>query len=322
VAVIGAGLSGLAAARRLRDAGLKVRVFDKARGAGGRCATRRRDEARFDHGAQYFTARDARFRRELEGWLASGQAAEWHPALAEIAGDGSVAPKSGTTVRFVGVPGMSALSRTFRTGLELRLNHRVEGVEGRPGRWRLRGAQTGPDETFDAVLFAVPAPQIGPLLPRPCAWSAEAEAVRMLPCWALLLGLEARLPLAFDAAFVNGHPLRWLARNGSKPGRPAGEAWVVHAGPEWSRRYLERDPEDAAGRLLDLFRGLTGTPPLKPSYASAHRWRYALPEAPLDGGSLWDPETRLGACGDWCHGARLEGAFLSGLHLADRLAAG
>ena len=56
VAVIGAGISGLFAARTLADRGLNVKVFDKGRGLGGRMSTRRVDgKSCFDHGAQYFT---------------------------------------------------------------------------------------------------------------------------------------------------------------------------------------------------------------------------------------------------------------------------
>ena len=60
-AVIGAGLAGIACARRLRAAGLDVGVFDQGRRPGGRLATRDGEQAAFDHGAQYFTVRDAGF---------------------------------------------------------------------------------------------------------------------------------------------------------------------------------------------------------------------------------------------------------------------
>jgi predicted NAD/FAD-dependent oxidoreductase len=41
VAVIGAGISGLFAARTLQDHGMKATVFEKGRGVGGRMSTRR-----------------------------------------------------------------------------------------------------------------------------------------------------------------------------------------------------------------------------------------------------------------------------------------
>ena len=85
VAVIGAGLAGLHAARRLHDAGAEVRVFDKARGSGGRMSTRRTDFGAFDHGAQYFTARDPRFRAQVEKWVASGAAAPWPGKVVRLA---------------------------------------------------------------------------------------------------------------------------------------------------------------------------------------------------------------------------------------------
>ena len=50
VVVVGAGVAGLQCARRLRDAGLQVVVLDKARGVGGRVATRRVDGQPVDHG--------------------------------------------------------------------------------------------------------------------------------------------------------------------------------------------------------------------------------------------------------------------------------
>ena len=62
VAIIGAGISGLTAARMLTDAGIKVTVFEKSRGVGGRTANRRSEYGSFDHGAQYFTVKDREFR--------------------------------------------------------------------------------------------------------------------------------------------------------------------------------------------------------------------------------------------------------------------
>ncbi|MDP4994095.1 MAG: FAD-dependent oxidoreductase, partial [Burkholderiaceae bacterium] len=66
VAVIGAGMAGIACARTLAQAGWQVSVFEKSRGFGGRMSTRRSQFGDFDHGTQYFTVRDPRF--EVHGW--------------------------------------------------------------------------------------------------------------------------------------------------------------------------------------------------------------------------------------------------------------
>jgi len=54
-------------------------------------------------------------------------------------------------------------------------------------------------------------------------------------------------------------------------------------------------------------------------WSQAHRWLYALVDVPLDVGCLWDADLGIGACGDWCNGARIEGAWLSGEALAGRV---
>ncbi|NIV75394.1 MAG: FAD-dependent oxidoreductase, partial [Gammaproteobacteria bacterium] len=77
VAVVGAGMSGLAAARTLKDQGFAVTVLERARKVGGRTAHRKRGEHVFDHGAQYFTARDPGFARHVASWVHAGLVGPW-----------------------------------------------------------------------------------------------------------------------------------------------------------------------------------------------------------------------------------------------------
>ena len=85
IAIVGAGLAGLSCGTRLDQAGHGVALFDKGRGPGGRLSTRRMatpsGDARFDHGAQYFTARDPDFRWQVADWEGAGLAAPWPAAL-------------------------------------------------------------------------------------------------------------------------------------------------------------------------------------------------------------------------------------------------
>jgi len=310
VAIVGAGLAGLACARTLAAHGVEVALLDKGRAPGGRLATRRAEvDGRafaFDHGAQYLTARGALFQATLE---ASG-AQPWH-----------------TEGWRVGVPRMSAIPRALAEGLEVTLAREVVAVAGTAGAWTLRhGAPRPPGQAlaadsiaesgpFDGVVLAVPAPQAAALLRGPAPHlSRVLDLVRMAPCWTLMSAFPQRLALP-DTLRPESGPIGWAARDSSKPGRdPASECWVVQGSPAWSREHLELRAEQAAAALLAAFVELAGGLPA-PLHLSAHRWRYALVEHALGAPCLWEPALGLGAAGDWCIAARAEAAVESGAAL-------
>lgn len=319
IAIIGAGIAGLACARRLADEGLPVAVFDKGRGIGGRLATRRTGDLAFDHGAQYATARAPEFLAALSNAAAHGHAADWPAAWAMLAEEGVTRVTAGEP-RWVGTPGMSGLVRDLAAGLTVHAGTRITGLGPAPGGWQLTDAEGGAHGPFRRVVLAVPAPQAAELLgPRAALFPALAT-VRYAPCWAALVAWPEPLPLPFDAARLEADPvLAMAARTSGRPGRPDGaDCWVLHATPEWSRRHLEDAADGVAPRLLDHFLGLTGVAETV-VHLAAHRWRYALVEQPAGAAFLRDEALGLALCGDWCLGPRIELAFLSGHRLAAAL---
>ena len=318
IAVVGAGIAGLTCARRLRAAGHEVDVFDKGRAPSGRVATRRADGFAFDHGAQYCTVRDPLFAEQVEAWVRDGTAGEWKGRFGTLRA-GAVEAGRGSTVRYVGRPGMSALARALARDLRLHASTRVERIGRSPDGWRLHddtGRELG---RFDVTLVTAPAPQAATLLALVPELARRAAGVPMQPCWAVLAGFGGDLEAPVDGAFVVDSPLSWVARNSSKPDRPTAESWVLHAGPEWSRAHLDLEGEAVTQRLLAALGEALGRPLPAPAYVAGHRWRYASPDPSLEERCLFDPDERVGAAGDWCGGPRVEGAFLSGAALARAL---
>jgi hypothetical protein len=320
VAVIGAGLSGLAAARTLADHGHGVRVFEETDAVGGRASALSLGGSRVDHGAQYFTARDERFARYVRSWQHEGLVRPWRPRLVAIEDDGRPVPKLESTTRYVGVPTMRALAEHLAHDVDVTRSTRVDLLERSDGRWQLRdGVGQGVAEA-DVVLVAAP-PATAAALLRPAPEIASlAEPVEMNPTVALVLRFAEPVGGAFDAAFVNAGPLRWVARHASKPGRDAEETWVAHAGAEFSRASFEAPSDGVRGPLLEAFSNLFPSPLPPVAEESVYRWAAAIPSTTHDPGCLWSAKTALGACGDWCMPrARIEGAFLSGVALAGRV---
>ena len=315
IAVIGAGLAGLSCARALQAAGVAVTVFDKSRGVGGRLCTRRGEDWQADHGAQYFTARSPAFRTQVAEWLKAGVVAEWQPQRAVFGPHEASAGEP--VVRYVGVPGMSAPAKTLAEGLTVRTGHTVRRLLPVDGGWQLDTAEHGLlPEVYRAVLMGVPAAQAEPLLqPVNSSLAAVAAAHHMLPSWTVMAQFAARSDLPFEAAFINDGPLRWVARNSSKPGRTGQECWVLQATAAWSAAHLEAAPEAAGRMLVEAFRQLGGP---EPAVVSVHRWRYA-DCGPADTGSVWEAASGLGLCGDWLLGGRVEGAWMCGRELGEKV---
>lgn len=310
--IIGAGLSGLAAARELEKKGWKTTILDKGRGVGGRLATRRFEDAVFDHGAQFFTTRDPKFAALVEQWQAEGAAQEWFC--------GSPAPENPKPddhhPRFRGAPGMTALAKGMARDLDVQLGQTVRTISRDEG-WRI---QTETAEfRGDALILTPPVPQSLALLKNtdlPDAAREILESIHYEPCFALMALLEgpSNIPAPGAVQLENG-PISWLADNFQKGVSPRKGAVTIHASGDWTRQHFEDTPEVVANLLLEAARDY-----LENAVESwqLHRWRFAKPEKPLHIGALHIPELDLVFAGDAFCGAKVEGAMLSGLAAAEK----
>ncbi len=161
------------------------------------------------------------------------------------------------------------------------------------------------------MIVAVPADQARALVGDRPALAARFGAVTMKPYWTVMAAFEERVAARFDAAFVNGSALGWIARNTSKPKRN----WKIDAGcctppPPGARRTSTISPDDVGAFLMEAFDDLIPAGLPRAFYATVHRWRYATADPPLAVGAIHDAASRITVCGDWCAGSRIEDAFL------------
>ncbi len=290
-------MAGLTAAGALRANGWEVVLLDKGRGVGGRMATRRMGESRLDHGAQFFTVRHPRFQSAIDGWVAAGWVEPWF--------------EEGGHVRYRGVGGMNALAKHLAKPFDVRTETKVERVEAVGGHWLIDGAFEA-----DALLLTAPAPQSLAILgdAAPPEIAAALGSIEYEPCFALLLTLDgpSRVPAPGYVRPENG-PIEWIADNTQKGLSTGGAALTVHARADFSREHLEASPECVQRMLLEAasewFGGnVTG--------AQLHRWRYSRPVGSRDSCLSSNTPAPFAIAGDAFGGARIEGAYLSGLGAA------
>lgn len=301
--IIGAGMAGLAAARRLRESGWRVLLVDKGRGVGGRMATRRIGAARFDHGAQYFTTREPQFAALAATLEEAGFIRRWF----EVEGE----------ARFAGAQGMSSIAKELASGLEVRTGTRIESIERSGDGWT---AQTDAGEHLFAGRLIVTAP-VEQALALAAPWLSESsrEILREVdydPCFALMAVLEgpSGLPAPGFLRPAEG-PVAWVADNFAKGVSPEAHCVTIHANAEFTRSRYDAPPGEVASELLAWARPKLASPIQE---WQLHRWRYSLVKRCAPAPFLLEPgRPPLVLAGDGFLGPRVEAAFLSGLAAAD-----
>ncbi len=291
VAVIGAGLAGLAAAEALQGDGHDVVVLEKSRGAGGRTATRRADELRFDHGAPYLHAACAR----------SAASPPSTAARCDRSATERCTPPSARPPRTPSPKPSPSRSRCARA-----CTSAASSPPAPPG-----GSSTStPLRSASTTRYSSRAGAAGRrAAPRGrAALAARCDDVVFAACWSVMAAWSSPLQLEVDlCATRTVSPCRRRIRQA----RPAGARGL--GAP--SRPRTLRDAPGGRGRRGDRaparpVRAGRGQPLPEPEHAAAHRWRYARPLAPLAERTL--AEGTLAIAGDWCGGSTAGDALRSG----------
>ena len=293
---------------------MDVTVFDKGRGPGGRTSTRLFDGGSVDHGAPFLTFTDERLKPWARAWARQGL----------IARTGLI-PRTENdaawlTDTWTAVPGMHALARHLASDLHIETEVRVTGLVRSGAHWTLHTESGSLREGFDAVVVAIPAPQASALLSGVSPTIVrDLSSVTMTPTWTVMLASDDPLPATWSATHPDTGILDRVIRSSALPGRTGLDAWVLHAGLEWTLEHLEAETECALAELKSSFSDLLGQPLPEMAWQRAHRWRFAQPSQPAGIECSWDPDQQLIACGDWAQGGTVEGALLSGMAAAGRL---
>lgn len=322
IAIIGAGLSGLITAKMLADHA-SVTVFEKARGVGGRMSTRYTDNHIFDHGAQYFTLKQAASKTLLYRELQEGTVDRWNAAQAVLKGaeEQSLSLWQDGSPRYVAAPNMNSLAKSLARGADVRLSTKITRIEGEPGKWRLLGEDKADLGTYSWVIVSAPAPQTAELMPACFAKRDAVASAEMKGCYTLMVGLVENPDISWQAARISESPLAWIAINNSKPGRMDLGSVVLQASNDWSQALLEADQNWVREELLREGSQIIGTDLTAAPLIQMHRWRYANVVKPASRSLLLDPDNQLAACGDWCIEGRVEGAIESAIMLAENMRA-
>lgn len=304
VVVIGAGLSGLMAARTLVERGLDVTTIDKGRSPGGRMATRRIGDATLDHGAQFFTVREPHFHGIVEEWVRHGIVREWCRGF-----DGHDGRP-----RYVGSTAMTDIPKYLAHGLSVRYDSLAFSVtRGTTTKWSVQ-LDTGEHIPADAVITTCPTPQSYSLtITTDLAIPEDFIAIDYDRTICLLAVLDRPITLGTHGALQNPCPSVSFAADNRAKGISSIPALTMHADATWSMDHWERPADELESLLVELAAPILGDAKILES--NVKKWRFATPRTIHPHRCLVLDDVVF--AGDAFGGPRVEGAVLSGVAAAD-----
>jgi len=349
IALVGAGLSGLTLAHKLKNIA-QLSLFEKSRGFGGRMATRHYKDFSFDHGAQFFKARTKTFQSFLKPMIEKGILQAWKGSFIEFEGNKKISQRlwEEEPAHYVGVPSMNAigkhLAESLKSEVAIHLNTKVTLItrkESSDSRYNNLGKDDNTHEnnnskekafekwelwdeshqslgTFDWLIVATPAKQALAIIPKSFQHYSKLSSVKMQACFSLMLGFKQDLPLGFQSAFVKGRDISWISVNSSKPQRKGLFSLLVHSTNNWADAHLETDKEEVKKHLIKESSFVLAYDVSKADHQSLHLWRYANREKQASQNWI-DEKQRLALCGDWTKQGKVEAAFLSAEETAQSL---
>jgi renalase len=321
IAVIGAGISGLILTDHLKHLpNIRLKLYEKSRSVGGRMASRYHQDFMFDHGTQFFIARTKAFQQYLKPFVNSGLLSPWKARFVEFDDNEIITRRKWTDANhphYVATPKMNAWAKTLATNFTVECETEIIDMQFQGSQWQLT-TDSGQKKQHDWVVSTMPAPQAAARIPKHIHFHNLISAIKMKPCYALMLGLETNKRAPFDAALIRNNPLSWVSMVSSKPKHESKTSIVALTSNEWAKAHIHDSKDYVQAILLKAVQAYyPGLGEIK--HQDLHRWHYANIDKQDGPRYHIDKSSRIACCGDWLIEGRVEGAYLSATALAKKI---
>lgn len=322
IAIIGAGMAGLGAARALVQHEHSVTLFDKNTVPGGRVASESQEGFVFDTGAQNFATAGSSLDAVIHSELDTADLIRIEKPI--FTHDGHHTQPGNSRVnsnpRYTYRTGNQTLPLLLAKGLDIQFGSNVDQLS------KAGNSVVINEQLYDGLILTAPVPQSSFLL-----WSLGEKRptaqAKFRSCLSVQLGYDFELDLPFHAAIDpdGTTPLQWIGIESIKsPNRaPIGNSAVVaQLGGSFSQSaWLWTDSQiiqQSTGQLATLF----GQKMLRPVFSNVKKWKYSQPEEIAMFDTVNNHQRQIIVAGDGLMGGRTELAFESGLRAAYQIMEG
>ena len=315
IAIIGAGFSAATLSYFIKK---DLDFYEKSRGAGGRCSTRRvEDVGLFDHGLQYIKNPNPEFKEMLSDctiWQGNFKIFENN----QLKND---ADKE----RIIHENGNNLLVKNLFKNKNIFINKELKSIEKKTDHLQL----TFKDETqeqYKTVVITAPFQQAYNLTKQFTENFFSNFNFSMQPNLAVMVAFNKSLKLDLSAiTFENDDVLGFAANENTKKKNLINkdlELWTIQSSLKYAVKNIKEYRNNKQVLIDEILKNFSNKLKINISneqihYSDIHGWLYAYNLNTSSPNCYWDSHLRLGICGDWFSGGNAENAFFNAKKLAN-----
>ena len=315
IAIIGTGFSAATLSYFIKK---DLDFYEKSRGAGGRCSTRRvEDVGLFDHGLQYIKNPNPEFKEILSDcsiWKGNFKIFENN----QLKND---ADKE----RIIHENGNNLLVKNLFKNKNIFVNKELKSIEKKSDHLQLI-FKDETQEQYKTVIITAPFQQAYNLTKQFTENFFSKFNFSMQPNLTVMVAFNKSLKLDLSAiTFENDDVLGFAANENTKKKNLINkdlELWTIQSSLKYSVKNIKEYRNNKQVLIDEILKNFSNKLKINISneqihYSDIHGWLYAYNLNTSSSNCYWDSHLRLGICGDWFSGGNAENAFFNAKKLAN-----
>ncbi len=315
IAIIGTGFSAATLGYFLKN---DLDFYEKSRGVGGRCSTRRVDNVGlFDHGLQYIKSENSEFKKFLSDYTI------WQGNFKIFKND--QLKDDSNKERIINENGNNLLVKNLFKNKRVFVNKELKSLEKKNDCFQLN-FKDSTQENYKTVIITAPYQQAYNLTKQFTENYFSKLNFSMQPNLTLMVAFNKSLKLNLSAiSFEDDDVLGFVANENTKKKGLINkdlELWTIQSSLKYAIKNIYEYRNNKESLADEMLKNLSVKLKIDIKkdyiqYSDIHGWRYAYGNKLDDANCYWNEDLRLGICGDWFSGGNAESAFINAKKLAN-----
>ena len=284
-------------------------------------STREEPPFTFDHGAQFFKIKTNEFQNFVSELVTKKIMRPWNFKLAYFDGNNFKKIKNikNEDKFFVGTPNMDSIVKYKSKNCKVNLNTKIEKIFKKNDKWYLSDQNKKEYGNYDWIILSLPAEQSFQLITQDISFYSSLEKIKMNSCISLMIGMNEKLHLNYDAALIENKDIAWIAVNNTKPCRMKSHSLLINSSYEYASKNINSPTDEIIKHLLNITSDLIKKKLSNSQLIKLHKWRYVEAVKSPNENYFIDHKKKIAICGDWFVNSRVEGAFTSANELSKEI---